>query len=1510
MFLAVGKMATKERKTVFLPHHYSKIALYYTFLVENSWSHRKISIHLPSHMAFCTIKTLSSVCPDNRELLNFNPVLIQRCKVINKISSIISTIMKKLLFIIAVLLGSISVFAQPRSEQEAIQIAQEFFGKKGITPKLSVVSHQKVEAQVRKRVAASRKAPAKSQSFYVVNDEVNNRFVIVSADERMYQILGYSDNGTFDPENAPEGLMALMAGYNIEYDYISNNPQINLVSYSKKEAVNPILPLIQSKWGQGSPFNFHCPLSSNGGKSVSGCVATAMAQILYYYGQPTQGQGGLERYTTRSTNTLQSINYDTLTIDWTKIKDTYFYYYDNGKLQLAPDRMDEENYEVAKLMHACGVSVFMDYNTGSGAFPSDVPYALIKHFGYNPNIVCVRRECYSNEEWNDMIMEELNAQRPVIYGGQDGEYGGHEFIIDGINEDGLYHFNFGWYGKDDGYFFIDAIDPDKYKFHLDHDMVIRATPNFVEGERDNIYFNQFNLKSTANVGDSYKINLSFKLYSNQINSQNFIFDGNVGVGVFDKDWNLINKLYEFDAPNLSATDKNLMQPQYVYWPHKSNVLESRINFAEAIFGIDETQLYIAPYAIINSEIVRGRTLNGEKNWYRTTTKNGIIYFEPDSVINNIIHPVPPVKYDTIPDWLIGTYNVSALDDINQKTSVWQVSLLKDEEDPTKCWFYNIDEVLKEKGFSADINKASGYMCKDGKIRIPANQNIDNDYWAKNYQSTDSIVVEISRINSSMDIRDAWGVSNKSTGEMLSRYTRTHFELTVPEETIEKPFINVDEEHHMSINCTTKDVVIKYTYTRHGEEPNNNSTTYNGVVTLEKNGVVKAVAFKDGQSSEISTYKVTSFKVETPDVHQEGNHITFKCATNGATIYYEWDGMTRQTGSLDIKKSGVIKVYAEKDDFTRSDIREQSLVYTPEPNPNPTSGVLIIEDNEAGKLASRISDSEKQTATRLTISGEINGNDIVFIREMFYDGELTDLDIENATIVSGGDAYDTTINAVTKDNIVGKYFFENCKQMISIKLPSNAVKIEGGAFSGCKSLKKLDIPASCVEVESMIVSRCDNLEEVNLSDAVQKFPGLAVYSSNNLMRINTSDNNQYFKSVDGVLFTKDGKTIVRYPMGKDDVAYSIPDGVLTIGEEAFDYAKIANVTIPNTVLTIESYAFENCKNIQTLTIPNSVTTIGGSAFNGCDKLDNVTMSSEVSSIESFAFGSCKNLRKFYIGANVCNINKLAFYNCQSLQEFEVDENSIFFTVDAGILYTKNMEELVKCPMALYAEEYIVPNGVKEIRAEAFASCTNVKRFYLPETLTTIGECAFENCNMASIRIPLTVTSIGNSAFNNCDKLEYLVFPEGIDEIGSMVLHGCQYLSYVYIPEGVKSFGMWAIADCPNLTMINCQIKDIDKVTVHYDSYGNYYDAFEKIPSDCNWLVPASPNGPNEDYYANLYKAQPWWVSTWMPIPDAIISVNTDEKTDNMPWYNLQGVRLQHKPIQPGIYLHQGRKVMIK
>ena len=305
--------------------------------------------------------------------------------------------MKKLLLIIVVLLTSIGVFSQPRSEQEAMRIARDFFAKstKKKAPQLSVVPQQKLTQQIRKKISSTQKPPTQHSSCYIINDDANNRFVIVSADERLFEILGYSNNGAFSIEDAPDGLLYMLDEYDKQFSLFKAVGS-NGMPMKEAKSTEPVEPLISTHWGQGNPYWLLCPQYGDA-YCVSGCVATAMAQVMAYHQYPDYGQGGSISYKTGKLGISQYMNFESQHFEWNKMADTYIYYYDeNGVRQNVPQRSDEENKEVAKLMHACGVSVFMDYNTsangGSGADPSDISYALIHHFGYNTNIYYAEKD--------------------------------------------------------------------------------------------------------------------------------------------------------------------------------------------------------------------------------------------------------------------------------------------------------------------------------------------------------------------------------------------------------------------------------------------------------------------------------------------------------------------------------------------------------------------------------------------------------------------------------------------------------------------------------------------------------------------------------------------------------------------------------------------------------------------------------------------------------------------------------------------------------------------------------------------------------------------------------------------------------------------------------------------------------------------------------------------------------------------------------------------------------------
>lgn len=203
--------------------------------------------------------------------------------------------MKKLT-LFALLLCSLCLNAQQRSESEAIQIAQEFWGNGANLAKLKTVSQNRLsqaKARAMKKAAAAPTSNSK-QSFYVINDEEHNRFVIVSSDDRLYKILGFSDNGIFDSETAPIGLIDMLNNYDEQYTSVYPDLDKATKGVQKSYSFSPIQPLIQSKWDQSEPYNLGCPkdIKSTSGKNcVTGCVATAMAQVMNFWKYPESGTG-------------------------------------------------------------------------------------------------------------------------------------------------------------------------------------------------------------------------------------------------------------------------------------------------------------------------------------------------------------------------------------------------------------------------------------------------------------------------------------------------------------------------------------------------------------------------------------------------------------------------------------------------------------------------------------------------------------------------------------------------------------------------------------------------------------------------------------------------------------------------------------------------------------------------------------------------------------------------------------------------------------------------------------------------------------------------------------------------------------------------------------------------------------------------------------------------------------------------------------------------------------------
>ena len=367
---------------------------------------------------------------------------------------------------------------------------------------------------------------------------------------------------------------------------------------------------------------------------------------------------------------------------------------------------------------------------------------------------------------------------------------------------------------------------------------------------------------------------------------------------------------------------------------------------------------------------------------------------------------------------------------------------------------------------------------------------------------------------------------------------------------------------------------------------------------------------------------------------------------------------------------------------------------------------------AGTLETKVSGSE----TSLTISGYLNGADLKVLRDMAVDKNLKDLDIQDATIVGGNSTKYYSDYTASENKTLPPYLFYNSK-LESIVLPSNLTKMDVCCLASTK-LTTITIPASVTTLTSGCVEDCHALTAINVESGSSSFVS---YDS-------------------GVLYTKNGATLVKYPEGKTGTTYSVRGGVTTISNSAFRNSKLT-----------------------TINLPTSLTTLGGWVF----------YNSAVTSLS--------------IPAAVNSVHPQSFSNMTALRQFTVASGNAILSTDSYALFNKNKTLLKAYALGNTMTTYTVPSTVTEIEFDAFNGNQYLKTITLPENLTTIGNFAFCGCfKLEEINIPAKVTSIGNYAFcynSNMKKVtSYITSPSDLNEY---VFSSTCDVATLYVPSGKKS-----------------------------------------------------------------------------------------------------------------------------
>ena len=452
---------------------------------------------------------------------------------------------KSILLVLCCLLSTV-LYAGPVSKEQARQIASQFLTAKG-------GAHRAPAQLVEQAPVLNAVDKAGNPYIYAFNAGHDGGYVLVSGDDRFRDVLAYGASGNFDNDDMPAHIKAWLQGYVDEmkyYESVGYQPSKEAATASasssgislRRAVKAPISPLLTTAWDQDEPYNLQCPVFFNAsyGRCVTGCVATAMAQVVCYTAKhagnkPTTLKTDIPGYTC-------STNWSGLgklmvggesavpnMFDWDNMLDVY----------RGVTYTEDEANAVAKLMACCGKSVEMEYsNNESAANTMDVANALITYFGFDTTTKAITRSDYSYGQWVELVYAELAAGRPVQYGGTSSG-GGHSFVVDGYDGDEMFHVNWGWSGNPDSYYALSVLNPndnsgigasssnDGYSFNQRAIVGIQYGTGQEEEEQP-VTMTTRNLSA---VGKQIK----WKTYN--FNFETLTFD--YGLGVVDDDGNII-----------------------------------------------------------------------------------------------------------------------------------------------------------------------------------------------------------------------------------------------------------------------------------------------------------------------------------------------------------------------------------------------------------------------------------------------------------------------------------------------------------------------------------------------------------------------------------------------------------------------------------------------------------------------------------------------------------------------------------------------------------------------------------------------------------------------------------------------------------------------------------------------------------------------------------------------------------------------------------------------------------
>jgi hypothetical protein len=1174
--------------------------------------------------------------------------------------------------------------------------------------------------------------------YYILNDTINKGFVIVSADKRAWPILGYSTEGSFNEKKQPEAFTAWMENRKKEIESIKRNnlqPDDATVASWQNLSLNSsvieatsVEPLIQTQWDQGCFYNSLCPSDKESpycGHVPTGCTITAMAQIMKYWNYPTKGTGS-HSYSHPTYGNL-SADFGSTTYQWSQM----------------PNIVTSQNDAVATLMYHCGVSLDAEYGP-SATSAWDPRDELVQYFNYSSNAMLVNREGFTTSKWIQLLKSELDLQHPIWYTGGDSLVA-HSFICDGYQDADYFHFNWGWSGSSDGYFYIGNLNTGWYSFNENQSALIKILPgNLPDG------YNGFFLSSNAvdiatkggtnsvdvcssanwsasydqswlslntNTGGSGKTTLTLTATENQTGSDRSAKVTISAVG-FDPQTITVNQLTKVNVTpgglkKIMSKNATTITKFTLSGTIDARDFKTMRDAMPALTDVDLSEVTIVAYSGTEGPLSPDyRTYPANEipeNAFPIASCRGQNYFK-SFILPSLITSIGSSSF----------YNCKFLTSINIPASVTNIGLNAfggcnalinvDSANPN---YSSIDGVLFNKNRTTLIHCP---ISKTGNYTIPSSVTSIIRFAFESCGKLSSITIPSSvtsveelafttcsaSINVDVNNPNFSGIDgvlfNKEQTELIQCPASKTGNYTIP-----SSVCSIGSSAFGYCTGLTN-VLIPSSVISIGNEAFYHCS---GLTTITIPPSV--IAIKINAFALCSGLKTISIPSSVISIEGwvfggcRGLHSIYAYSISPINLYYSYEVFTLvdKTTCTVYVPFGSKTLYAtanEWKDFTH-------IVEMP--------GMFLSNNN--------ISMGSNSGTAPIAISSISNWTAI---------SDQTWLTISP----SGGLTGSNTITITASAN-----------PTTAIRTAMVTLSATGLTSQSIKVTQYGQTEVTAGNLKTILAGQLSTITSLTLTGTIDARDfrtmrdEMPVLSDIDLSGARITD----YVGTEGT----DGTDNKDYPANR------VPDLAFLNQSPGQGKINLNSLILPESVTSIGHFAFTNCRCLTNVNIPPLVTSIGVHAFNNCTSIATINIPSAVTSID---FGA------FSLFNGVISVN---------------EKNNKYSSID-GVLFNKIQTELIQFPTSRTGS-YTIPSSVIFIGNYAFEYCSGLTNITIPSSVASIGNYAFYYCTgLTTLEIPTSTTSIGNDAFFGCSGLSELTIPSSVKTIGTSAFSYCNNLNSIF------------------------------------------------------------------------------------------------------------------------------------